>query len=210
MTPPLRSGYAPPMKRHAPAAERNKSYITEVLRGELVEPTTLLEIASGTGQHAVHVAAELPHLTVQPSDADPEAVASIAAYRDEAGIDNLLPPRQLDVEAASWNGLPKVGAMLCCNMVHIAPWTAAQGLFRGAGEVLPSGGPLFLYGPFRFDGRYTAESNATFDASLRARDPSWGVRDTAELTALAAENGLRRERVIDMPANNHVILFRKE
>ncbi|MEQ9317509.1 MAG: DUF938 domain-containing protein [Polyangiaceae bacterium] len=198
------------MKRHAPAAERNKSYITEVLRGELVEPTTLLEIASGTGQHAVHVAAELPHLTVQPSDADPEAVASIAAYRDEAGIDNLLPPRQLDVEAASWNGLPKVGAMLCCNMVHIAPWTAAQGLFRGAGEVLPSGGPLFLYGPFRFDGRYTAESNATFDASLRARDPSWGVRDTAELTALAAENGLRRERVIDMPANNHVILFRKE
>ena len=198
------------MKRHAPAAERNKTFITEVLRAELTEPTTRLEIASGTGQHATHIARELPHVTVLPSDADAEAVASIAAYRDDASLDNFRAPITLDVVSDVWAGVEGIDAMLCCNMIHIAPWSAARGLFRGAGRILPSDGLVFLYGPFKFDGRYTAESNAAFDTSLRARDPRWGVRDLAVVTALAEENGLAEERVVDMPANNHVIVFRKE
>ncbi|HHH28608.1 MAG TPA: DUF938 domain-containing protein [Polyangiaceae bacterium] len=198
------------MKRHAPAAERNKEVIVEVLAAELRNPCTLLEIASGTGQHAVHIAGRLPHVVVQPSDVSVEAVASIAAYRAEAALDNLRAPVTLDVESDAWPELGAVEAMLCCNMIHIAPWSAAEGLFRGAGRVLPSGAPVFLYGPFRFDGRYTAQSNAAFDASLRDRDPSWGVRDVADLTSLAQDNGLSKERVFEMPANNHVILFRRQ
>lgn len=197
------------MKRHAPAAERNKRFIVEVLGAELTEPITILEVASGTGQHAVHIARELPHVTVRPSDVDAGAVASIAAYRDEASLDNLLPPVTLDVQSERWPDVGDVGAILCCNMIHIAPWGAAEGLFHGAGRVLSGGGSLFLYGPFRFAGRFTAESNAAFDASLRARDPRWGVRDLDDLVALGDDHGLVEERVIDMPANNHVLVFRK-
>lgn len=195
------------MKRHAPAADRNKAFILEVLREELVESVTLLELASGTGQHAVHFARGLPHVTVQPSDLAADALASIEAYRIEAALPNLRPPIQIDVESEAWD--QDAGAMVCCNMIHIAPWSAALGLFRGAGRALPSGGPLILYGPFRFDGAFTAPSNARFDASLRARDASWGVRDVADVTRVAGEHGLTRERLIEMPANNHVLVFRK-
>jgi len=195
------------MKRHAPAAERNKAYILEVLREELREPVVLLELASGTGQHAVHIVAGLPHVTVRPSDVSTEALASIEAYRREAELDNLQAPTAIDVERDDWG--EGAEAILCCNMIHIAPWSAALGLFEGAGRVLPAGGPLFLYGPFRFDGRFTAESNATFDASLQARDPSWGIREVSDLERIADDHGLRRERIVDMPANNHVIVFRK-
>ncbi len=194
------------MKRHAPAAERNRDPILEVLRRVLPETGTVLEIACGTGQHAVHFAGELPRLRWQPTDPSPEAVSSAAAWRAEVGLPNLLAPRQLDARDPSW---PAADAVFCANMVHISPWESAVGLLAGAGRVLAPGAPLVTYGPYRFAGRFTAESNAAFDASLRGRDPSWGVRDVDDLAAEAARHGLALDETVDMPANNHVLVWRR-
>ncbi len=196
------------MKRHAPATERNREPLLAVLREVLPTSGRVLEVASGTGQHAAWFARALPHLVWQPTDVDAESLESIEAWRTEEGPPNLLPPRRLDAGAESW---PETATdvILNVNMIHIAPWTACQGLMRGAGRVLPPGGLLVLYGPYFVEGRDTAPSNLEFDASLRARNPAWGVRSLEAVTAEAALHGLERERVVDMPSNNLTVVFRK-
>lgn len=194
------------MKQHAPATERNREAIREVLARELPTCGTVLEIASGSGQHAVWFATAFPGVTWQPTDPDPTALASIAAWRAEAALDNLAAPLALDVTAA-WP-ITHADAVVCINMLHISPWESALALFAEAGAVLPTGGLLYTYGPYRFDGQ-TAESNEAFDRSLRARDPRWGVRDVRELTTAAGEHGLILRGAVAMPANNHSLLFRR-
>jgi SAM-dependent methyltransferase len=195
------------VKQRAPATERNRDAIRDVLVRELPEAGTVLEIASGTGQHAVAFAGALPGITWQPSDPDPTALASIEAWRAEAALPNLLAPVQLDVIAMPWP-VAHANAIVCINMVHIAPWDAALALFAGAGTLLAQGALLYLYGPYRFDG-ITAPSNEQFDQSLKSRDPRWGIRDVRELGAAAAAHGLVMRGVVAMPANNHSLLFRK-
>jgi SAM-dependent methyltransferase len=195
------------VKQHAPATERNREPIREVLARELPAEGTVLEIASGTGQHAVAFAQAFPGITWQPTDPDPTAIASIAAWRDEAALPNLRAPILLDVTTTPWP-IEQADAIVCINMVHIAPWEAALALFAGAGRVLAPGGLLYLYGPYRFDGT-TAASNEDFDRSLRSRDPRWGVRDVRELGTAAAEHGLVMRGMVAMPANNHSLLFRR-
>jgi hypothetical protein len=195
-------------KRHAPATDRNREPILAVLRDVLPPSGIVLEIASGSGQHAAFFAPRFPNVTWQPTDPDPEALASIEAWRADAGAPNLRSPKQLDVTRDDW-GIEAAAAIVCINMIHIAPWVACEGLFRGASILLPIGAPLYLYGPFREGGRFTAPSNEAFDASLRDRDPSWGVRDLADVTALASQRGFAREAVLPMPANNHSVVFRR-
>lgn len=197
------------MSKHvAPAAERNAEPIRAVLERALPPRGLVLEVASGSGQHAAHMARAFPQLTWQPSDPDPGAQDSIAAWRDEADLANLLPPVELDVTREPWP-IAAADAIVCINMIHIAPWQAALALFGGAGRLLPEGGLLYLYGPYRFHGAFTAPSNAAFDASLRARDPAWGVRDLDDIQPAAAAAGLHLEETVAMPANNHSLLFRR-
>ncbi|WP_321957305.1 DUF938 domain-containing protein [Paraburkholderia bannensis] len=193
----------------APAAARNAAPILDVLRTALPARGTVLEIASGTGQHAVHFAAALPNIDWQPSDADPRARASIDAWRAHAGLANLRAPLDLDVRSEPWP-IEAVDAIVCINMIHIAPWEAAIALMKGAGARIASGGVLVLYGPYRRDGAHTAPSNEAFDADLRARDPAWGVRDLEAVDALARAEGFVCEAVMTMPANNFTVVFRKE
>lgn len=193
-------------RRHAPATDRNRDAILEVLRANLPAAGTVLEIASGTGQHAVHFAAGLPGLTWQPSDPDPGLRASIAAWRAEASLPNLREPLALDAAAADWP-VERADGVICVNMIHIAPWAAALGLFAGAARILPVGAPLLLYGPFRRGGRHTAPSNAAFDADLKARNPTWGVRDLEEVERAAAEFTLAE--TVAMPANNLTVVLRR-
>lgn len=195
-------------RRFAPAAARNRGPILAVLRTLLPARGLVLEVASGSGEHAIHVAADFPALTVQPSDPDPEARASITAWTAEAGLPNIRPALALDAGAADWP-LAAADAVLCINMIHIAPWPATEGLVRGAARLLPPGGPLILYGPFRRGGAHTAPSNAAFDDSLRAQDPRWGVRDLEAVAALAAAAGFGAPEVTAMPANNLVLVFRR-
>ena len=194
--------------RSAPAAARNREPILLVLRDCLPRSARVLEIASGTGEHAVWFSSALPELTWQPTDHDPQALRSIAAWRDKAGPPNLLPPLPLDAAADTWP-VAQADAVVAINMVHIAPWTATQGLIAGSARVLPQGGLLFLYGPFREAGVHTAAGNAAFDADLRARDPSWGIRDLDEITALADQHGLMGPERIAMPTNNLSVVFRR-
>jgi Protein of unknown function (DUF938) len=192
----------------SPAALRNRGPILEVLRRVLPARGTVLEIASGSGEHAVHFAAGLPHLTWQPSDPDEDARASIAIYRDQSRLPNLLPPFALDATSPSWP-LTHADAIVSINMIHIAPWSAAEGLMAGAERLLAPGAVLFLYGPFMEDGRHTAPSNADFDASLRQRNRDWGVRDLGEVTALAGRHELDFAERVAMPANNLSVVFRR-
>ncbi|WP_028228321.1 DUF938 domain-containing protein [Paraburkholderia ferrariae] len=192
----------------APAAGRNAAPILDVLRGVLPARGTVLEIASGTGQHAVHFAAALPDLVWQPSDADPRARASIEAWRAQAGLANLRAPLELDVLREPWP-IEAFDALVCINMIHIAPWEAAVALMHGAGARLPAGGVLATYGPYRRGGAHTAPGNEAFDADLRARDPAWGVRDMEAVEALAHAQGLVCEARVPMPANNFTLVFRK-
>lgn len=200
------------MKRSSPASVRNREPILEVLRPRLPASGLVLEIASGSGEHAVHLACALPQLEWQPTDREDAALASIAAWRAEAALPNLRAPLRLDVTEEPWPAelvAGSVAAIFCANMVHISPWRASEALFAGAGRLLAEGAPLFTYGPYRFDGRFTAPSNEAFDQSLRSRDPSWGVRDVADLRALGERSGLVLEETIEMPANNHVLRFRR-
>ncbi len=194
-------------RRDAPATHRNREPIAEVLESWLEGPTRVLEIASGTGQHAVYLAGRLPHLSWQPSDADPEALESISSWRREAGPGNVAEPVALDAAAGSWP-VDEVDAIFCANLIHIAPWRVAEGLFAGAGRLLGEGGLLLIYGPFRIGGEHTAPSNAAFDESLRARDPAWGVRALEAVEALAEREGLALVRRHEMPANNQLLVFR--
>ncbi|MGE6758222.1 DUF938 domain-containing protein [Corallococcus interemptor] len=194
------------MKRHAPATERNREPLLAVLREVLPAEGTLLEVASGTGQHAAFFARAFPGLTWQPTDGDAAALESIDAWRVEEGLVTVLPARLLDAASDAWP-VEHADAMLCVNMIHIAPWAACQGLMRGAARVLRPGGRLVLYGPYFVEGKETAPSNLAFDESLRARDASWGVRELGAVTAEAARHGLQRERVVEMPSNNLTVVF---
>jgi len=198
----------PDFRRMAPATERNREPILAVLRRVLPASGTVLEIASGTGQHVVHFAAALPGLTWQPSDPDAAARASIAAWTAHAGLSNVRVPLALDVCSHPW-GIASAQAVVCINMIHIAPWAAAEALFAGAGKLLGPGGVLFLYGPYRRGGAHTAPSNAAFDAQLRATDPEWGVRDMEAVVALGEAQGMRADEPVPMPANNFSLVFRR-
>jgi len=168
----------------------------------------VLEIAAGTGQHAAYLARAFPSLAWQPTDGDPEALVSIAAWTQAAPTPGMRAPLVLDVERSPWP-LEHADAVLCINMIHISPWSATLALLDGAARVLPPGGVLFTYGPYKRGGAHTAESNAAFDVSLRARDPRWGVRDVGELEAAGAQVGLALERVVEMPANNLSLVLRR-
>jgi len=194
-------------KHHAPATARNREPIREVLARELPPRGTVLEIASGSGEHAVHFARAFPALTWQPSDAAGRSLASIAAWRAEAALPNLLAPVALDVASTTWP-IAHADAIVCINLLHISPWEAALGLFAGAARLLPGGALLYLYGPYRFSGAFTAVSNDTFDRSLRDRDPRWGVRDVDDLVAAARPHGFTLRATVEMPANNHSLVFR--
>ncbi|MFN3387728.1 MAG: DUF938 domain-containing protein [Allosphingosinicella sp.] len=196
------------MKRSAPATQRNREPIASVLRAVLPARGTVLEVASGTGEHAVYFAGLFPGLVWQPSDPDPDALASIRAWRAEAGLGNVLAPMLLDASADDWP-VSEADAIVCINMVHISPWRATEGLMRGAGRLLRAGAPLLLYGPYRRAGVPTAPSNEAFDASLKARHPEWGVRDLEPVVSEAARHGLAFERLWEMPANNLSLLFRR-
>lgn len=194
--------------RHAPATARNRDAIVEVLRDALPASGMVLEVASGSGEHGVYFAATFPHLDWQPTDADPSALWSIAAWREEAGLSNLRAPLALDAAARDWP-IKRADAILCINMVHISPWGATLGLMRGAGTVLLPGGLLYLYGPYLEADVETASSNRAFDASLRVRDAEWGLRTVDTIVVAARENGLSLERRVEMPANNLSLLFRR-
>lgn len=196
-------------RRFAPATERNRGPILEVLRGRLPAEGLVLEIASGTGEHVVHFAAALPQLAFQPSDPDPDNRASIVAWIGHSGVANVRAPIDLDAAAPRWTIDPRPAAILCINMVHISPWTATLGLMRNAGVALPSGGTLYLYGAFKRGGVHTAPSNVAFDEGLRARNPEWGVRDLEAVIEVAATAGLVLADTIEMPANNLSIVLRR-
>mgnify|MGYP001212239577 FL=1 len=196
--------------RESPAARRNRGPIADVLEDELPHGGPVLEIASGTGEHVVHFAARFPNFDWHPSDPQEEALASIAAYREASGLDNIMPPVALDAASKEWP-IDAADAIVCINMVHISPWEATQGLFAGAARLLPPhDGPLVLYGPYLEEDVETAPSNLAFDESLKARDPRWGLRKLADVDALAARNGLRRTRRVAMPANNLVLVYRRK
>jgi SAM-dependent methyltransferase len=192
----------------APAVARNREAILAALRDVLPASGTVLEVASGTGEHVVHFAAALPALTWQPSDPEPAYRRSIAAHARAAGLANLRPPLDLDAASAPWP-IRRTDAILCINMIHIAPWAATLGLMEQAGRILAPGGPLFLYGAFRENGRHTTDSNAAFDADLQMRDPRWGVRDFEAVVRVAEDRGLRLDRRLALPANNLGLVFRR-
>jgi SAM-dependent methyltransferase len=189
----------------APAAARNRDPILAVLRPVLPEAGLVLEVASGSGEHCAHLAAALPALTFQPTDASPEARASCDAWC--ATLPNVRRALALDAAAADWP-VERADAVLCINMVHIAPWAATLGLLRGAARLLPPGAPLVLYGPWIRPGVETAPSNLDFDASLRARDPAWGLRRLEDLVAVAGADFAQPE-VTEMPANNVTLVLRR-
>lgn len=192
---------------HSPAAERNAAPLLARLRELLPPQAAVLEIASGTGQHAAHFAAAQPGWRWQPSDGDARALPTIAARC--VHLANVAPPLLLDVTAPAWPAAPdRFDAVYCANLLHIAPWAACAALMQGAAARLRPGGALLLYGPYVIDGVATAPSNLAFDADLRARDARWGLRRLADVVAVAAHCGLAFEQRIAMPANNLLLVFR--
>lgn len=193
------------VRRHAPATLRNRMAIADVLREILPRSGTVLEVASGSGEHVAYFAEEFPALEWQPSDPDPDALVSIAAWCD--GIVNVAPPIALDASTADWP-VARADAVLCINMVHISPWNATLGLLAGAARLLAPEAPLILYGPFLQTDVPPAPSNTAFDETLRARDPRWGLRQVESIERVAAGYALKRDRLIEMPANNLMLVFR--
>jgi hypothetical protein len=190
-----------------PHVARNRAAILDVLRRVLPPRGLVLEIAGGSGEHAAYFAKELPSLLWQPTDPDAQALASIAAHRTAADAANLLSPLYLDVTAKHWP-VERADALVCNNMIHITPWAVSEGLMAGAQRTLPAGGVLYLYGPYKIDGRHTAPSNQEFDRSLRARNPAWGIRDLADVVDLAERHGFALAETAQMPANNLSVIFR--
>jgi len=199
----------PPGARVSPSTARNRDPILRALRPFLPQEGLILEIAAGAGEHAVQFAAAFPGLRWQPTDDDPEALASIAAWRDQAALPNLLAPLKLDASHPDNWPVDRADGMVNINMIHISPWSAAQGLMVGAGRLLPVGGALFLYGPYIERDVPTAPSNLDFDQSLKSRNPGWGLRHLDDVTALAQKHGLTLVERIAMPANNLSLVFRK-
>ncbi len=193
-------------RRFSPSAARNRDPILQALGPRLPATGLVLEVASGTGEHCAHLAAALPGLRFQPTDPDPDALASMDAWC--GGLSNVRPALALDAAAADWP-VVEADAVLCINMIHIAPWAATVGLVAGAARVLVPGGMLALYGPYMRDGRHTGPGNVAFDADLRARNPAWGVRALEDVAALAAAVGFGVPEVVKMPADNLVLVFRR-
>jgi len=193
----------------SPAAQRNRGPILEVLRRVLPSSGRVLEVASGSGEHVVFFAKALPDLVWQPSDPDPAALDSVKAWTAHAGLSNVLAPLVLDVTRARWAySIDAVDAVVCINMIHIAPWEACLGLFYGCEALLSPGAPLVLYGPFLRSGVHTAASNVAFDASLRRQDPRWGLRDLDDVVREAGLRGFELAQVVEMPANNLTVVLR--
>jgi hypothetical protein len=201
-------GGLPPLRASA-AAERNKQPIADVLARVLPRGGLVLEVASGTGQHAEHFARALPSLTWQPSDADAEMLPALAARVQRAALPNLRLPLRFDVHDSA-PPLETVAAVVCANMIHIAPWSACVALLGHAQRLLAAGAPLVLYGPFKRAGQHTAPSNAAFDADLRRRNPEWGVRDLDDVVALASGHSLELGEVVAMPANNLTVVLTRQ
>jgi SAM-dependent methyltransferase len=199
----------------AAAFHRNHAAIWSVLSRYLAGASgDVLEAGSGTGQHVVYFAGHTPGLVWWPSDLNEQHLRSIAGWRAHSGLGNIRQPKRIDLSDPAWSVEPAKGggpgallAIFCANVVHIAPWRVAEGLFAGAGRLLRGDGWLFLYCPFKRDGKHTAVSNAVFDSSLRDNDPEWGVRDIAELEKLALAAGLRLVEIAEMPVNNLVLVF---
>jgi hypothetical protein len=201
----------------APAFHRNHQAIRAVLLRFLADRSgDVVEAGSGTGQHVVDFARQMPGMTWWPSDYNEQHLKSIAAWRAHSELPNIQPPLRIDLSDPAWcpqmhdgSGPKNLKAVFCANVVHIAPWRVAEGLFAGAGRYLPADGRLFLYGPFKRDGKHTAISNAVFDTSLREGNPEWGVRDIEALEELAASAGLALVEIAEMPANNLILVFER-
>jgi SAM-dependent methyltransferase len=201
----------------APAFHRNHQAIRAVLQPFLAGKSgDVVEAGSGTGQHVVDFARHFPEITWWPSDLNEQHLKSIDAWRVHAGLTNIRPPLRIDLSDSAWcpqmqdgSGPAKLLAVFCANVIHIAPWRVAEGLFAGAGRVLRADGRLYLYGPFKRDGKHTAVSNAVFDTSLRQGNPEWGVRDVGDLKRLAADAGLGLVEIAEMPANNLILAFER-
>ena len=190
------------------SADRNRGPILKVLERVLPKAGLVLEVASGTGQHVVHFAQALKRLSWQPTDMDAACRRSISAWLATAELANVRQPLDLDVRALPWR-VPTLDAIVCLNLIHIAPWSVATALFAGAGLALRETGLLYLYGPYSVQGRHTAPSNAAFDSALRAENLEWGLRDLKEVESLAKDQGFDLAETIEMPANNFSVLFRK-
>lgn len=191
----------------SPAAQRNRDAILDVLRRVLPERGTVLEIASGTGEHAAHFAVALPGLVFQPSDPVPERRASIDAWCE--GLANVRKAIDFDTTARNVSDIP-IAAIFCANMIHIAPWEAAEGLFFAANQLLSAGQKLVLYGPYRMNGADTSPGNAAFDTDLRSRNPLWGIRNLEDVAALAERSGFEAPEITQMPANNLTVVFTRK
>lgn len=198
----------PDFRQFAPATARNRDFILAVLRRVLPPHGTVLEIGSGTGEHAVYFAAQLTHLTWQPSDRDADALASIRAWIAHCGLPNVCEPLALDVTTTPWP-ITQADALVAINVLHYSPWESTPALLAGAARVLPRGGVLYCYGAYRRGGYHTAPSNAAFDAWLKGIDPRFGVRDLEAVEAEAAAHALRLDEVVEMPANNFSLVFRR-
>lgn len=199
----------PDARQYAPATERNREPILAVLREVLPIAGTVLEISSGTGEHAIFFAPRLAPRKWLPSDPNPVARASIAAWRQHCPSENLYPPIALDACDSSWAVEEEISAIANINMIHIAPWAACLGLMAGAGRHLFPGGILYLYGPFKQAGKHTAPSNEAFDESLQVQNPQWGIRDLEEVVAVAQSEGFSPIKTVAMPANNLSVIFQK-
>jgi hypothetical protein len=195
-------------RQFAPATARNRGFILPILQRVLPAAGTVLEVGSGTGEHAVHFARHLPALRWQPTDADPAAIDSIASWVAHAALPNLNPPLLFDLAADDWP-LARAAAVVAINVLHYSPWATTAALFGGAAGVLPAGGVVYCYGPYRRDGAHTAPSNAAFDEWLRGIDARFAVRDLEAVEAAAAASGFLLDEVIDMPANNFSLVFRR-
>lgn len=195
-----------------PATSKNRDVIADVLADTFdpEAPLRMLEVASGSGQHAVYFASRFPNWTLQPTDLVPEHLISISAYTEHRGLSNVLPPRTVDVSSDVWKVEGPFDGIWAINLIHISPWECTLGLFRNAAKLLTPDGRLYLYGAYRRNGRHTADSNKTFDAGLRAQDPRWGVRCLDEVTEVAAEHGLALGKVVEMPANNLSVVFKRK
>jgi hypothetical protein len=195
-------------RQYAPATVRNRDFILDALRDVLPTTGVILEIASGSGEHVVHFARNLPSLAFQPSDSEPEALLSVAAWVKAAEVTNVRAPIVLDAFQSPWP-IASAGGIICINMIHISPWDATVGLIRGAAAILPRGSPLYLYGPYKRKGFATARSNQAFDQNLRDRNPTWGLRDLEAVAAIAQSAGFSVPTVAEMPAKNLSVVFRR-
>ncbi|KJS12788.1 MAG: SAM-dependent methyltransferase [Hoeflea sp. BRH_c9] len=197
------------LRLSSPSALRNRGPILDLLRDVLPERGEVLEIASGSGEHIIHFASLLPELTWQPSDPSPVARASVQEWVRTEGLTNVLTPLDIDTSSENWP-IERADAMIAINMVHISPWAATLGLLKGAGRLLPTGGALVLYGPYRRAGEPLVASNEDFDADLRLRNPAWGIRFLEEVASTAEQFGLAMTSVVEMPANNLGVVFRRQ